>query len=77
MPAFRNALSSLSLSHPMLLLLQPLTANQKEDDPVFPLPLSLSLSLSLLSLCGFEDLGITVPITPLPGLVDFAIYAHG
>jgi hypothetical protein len=29
MPAFRNELSSSSLSHPMLLLLQPLGANQK------------------------------------------------
>jgi hypothetical protein len=51
MPAFRNALSSSSLSHPMLLLLQPLSAKQKENDPVFSLPLSLKThTLSLLSL---------------------------
>jgi hypothetical protein len=55
----------------------------QEDDPVSSLPLSLkthtqtlSLSLSLCVSC-FEDLGITVPITPPPGLIDFEIYAHG
>jgi hypothetical protein len=64
----------------MLLLLQPLGANQKNARRWSCLFSStLSQNTHTLSLCisCFEDLGITVPITPPPGLIDFEIYAHG